>query len=123
MKQIPKNDIDYHIIEPDLHKQNPAEGTIPEIRKKWYRIMIRKCVPLRLWHYRMRWFTDFMSLTHTSERDIESGEWVGCIPLSRVTGETADIFEYLDFLFYDQVWYRDNAFLGPQHPGRCLGVT
>ena len=28
MKQIRKNDIKHHITEPDLHKQNPAEGPI-----------------------------------------------------------------------------------------------
>ena len=34
-----------------------------------------------------------------------------------------DISEYLYFGFYDQVWYRDNAGLGPELPGRWLGVA
>ena len=85
--------------------------------------MVRKRVPIRLWDYGMRWVTDVMSITYTSAQDIESGEWVGCIPLSQVKGETADISEYLDFGFYDQVWYRDNAGLEPYHPERWLGVT
>ena len=123
MQQISKNDIEFHITEPNLHNQNPVEGTIREIGKKWYQIMVRKRVPIKLWDYGMRWVTDIMSLTYTSTRDIEAGDWLGCIPFSRFTEETADISEYLDFGFYDQVWYKDNAGLGPQHPGRWIGVA
>ena len=51
MKQIRKHDVTYHVTEPNLHNQNPAEGVIREIRRKWYRVMIRKQVPTRLWDY------------------------------------------------------------------------
>ena len=71
----------------------------------------------------MRWVTDVMNLTYTSARDIATGEFYRGISLSRVTGEAADISEYLGFAFYDQVWYKDNACLGPQHPGRWLGIA
>ena len=118
MKQCRRYNINHHTTEPDLHKQNPAEGVIHQVRRKWYRVMVRKQVPTRLWDYGMRWVTDIMSLTYTSSGDIN-----GCVPLSRVTGETPDISEYLDFGFYDRVWYKDNAGLGPQHPGRWLGVA
>ena len=80
--------------------------------------MIRTQVPTRLWDYGMRWSADVMSLTHTSAGDIN-----GCIPLAKLTGETPDISQYLDFGFYDRVWYKDNAGLGPQLPGRWLGVA
>ena len=40
-----------------------------------------------------------------------------------VTGETPDISPYLEFGFYDRVWFRDNAGLGPQMPGCWLGVA
>ena len=30
-------------------------------------------------------------------------------PIESVTGETTDISEYLDFGFYDSVWYHENA--------------
>ena len=118
MKQIRKHNIDHHTTEANLHQQNPAEGVIRELRKKWYRVMVRKQVPTRLWDYGMKWCADIMSLTHTSAGDLN-----GCIPLSRVTGETPDISEFLDFGFYDYVWYRDNAGLGPQLAGRWLGVA
>ena len=55
-----------------------------------------------------------MSLTYTSAGDLN-----GTIPLRKVTGETPDISEFLDFGFYDYVWYEDNAGLGTQLPGSC----
>ena len=85
--------------------------------------MIRKRVPSRLWDYGMICVTDFMNLTHTSSRDIAAGDFYGGIPFSRLTGETADISEYLDFGIYDQVWYKDNDDLSPQHPSRWIGVV
>ena len=45
IKQIRKNDIDFHVIEPDRHNQNPCEGVIREVRRKWFRTMIRNRVP------------------------------------------------------------------------------
>ena len=33
----------------------------------------------------------------------------GRTPLEEVTGKTPDISEYLDFGFYDYVWFRENA--------------
>jgi hypothetical protein len=46
-----------------------------------------------------------------------------------VLGETPDILEWLDFDFYDRVWYHDVTDVGPgvgdehQKPGRWLGVS
>ena len=34
MKEIRKNDIDYHVNEADRHNENPVEGVIREIRRK-----------------------------------------------------------------------------------------
>ena len=50
MHQIRRNDIDYHVIEPERHNENPAEGVIQEVRRKWYRTMIRKRVLKKFWH-------------------------------------------------------------------------
>ena len=118
MRQIRRNDINFHVIEPELHNQNPAEGVIREIRRKWFRIMVRKRVPRKLWDYGMRWVCEVMNITYTT-----AGSMDGCIPQEKVTGETCDISEYLDFGFYDKVWFHDNAGLGPQRAGRWLGVS
>jgi len=55
----------------------------------------------------MRWVTEISPLTYSLDGSLEGG-----IPLTQITGETADISEYLNFGFYgfyDQVWYNDNA--------------
>ena len=118
MKQIKTHNIDYHVCEADLHNQNPVEGTIRELRRKWYRTMIRNRVPQQFWDYGYQWVSEIMSLTHTT-----AGHINGVVPLTHVTGETADISEYLDFGFYDQVWYKDNAGASPYEPARWLGVS
>ena len=43
--------------------------------------------------------------------------------MEQVTGVTPEKSEYLDFGFYDWVWYRDNAGLGENSCGRWLGVS
>ena len=35
VNQVCKYNIKHHVIEPNLHNQNPAEGVIHEIRRKW----------------------------------------------------------------------------------------
>ena len=40
-----------------------------------------------------------------------------------MTGETVDISEYLDFGFYDWVWFREIAGLGETKLGKWLGVS
>lgn len=41
----------------------------------------------------------------------------------RVSGESVDISEYLDFGYYDWAWYKENAGLGETKLGRWLGVS
>ena len=118
MKQIRTHNIDYHVSEPNLHNQNFVEGVIRELRRKWFRIMVRKRVPKELWDYGMRWVSETMALTYTT-----AGSLRGQVPLTNVTGETADISEYLDFGFYDEIWYKDNAGASKFEPGRWLGVS
>ena len=43
--------------------------------------------------------------------------------LEKVTGETPEISEYVDFSFYDWCWYRENAGMGETKLGRWLGVS
>jgi hypothetical protein len=88
----------------NLHNQSPAEGVVREVRRKWYRVMFRKNIPKTFWDYSLRWVCETMSRTHTRSQRIDCG-----IPLQKVTGETVDISNYLDFGFYDHVVYRDNA--------------
>jgi hypothetical protein len=60
-----KNDIKVNRTEPERHNQNPAEGVIREVRRRWFRTMIRKRVPRKLWDYGVRWTTQVMQRTST----------------------------------------------------------
>jgi len=66
MKQIHSHNIDYHVCEPGMHNRNPAEGVIREIRRKRYRIMVRKRAPREFWDYGMKWVTETSNLTSSS---------------------------------------------------------
>ena len=98
MHQIWKNGIDFHVIERERQNQNPAEGVIIEIRRKWFRVMFRKKVPKNFWDYGMQWVCEIQQRTHLRTNRID-----GDIPLEKLTGETQDISEYLYFGFYDRV--------------------
>ena len=43
--------------------------------------------------------------------------------LEKVTGETPEISQYIDFGFYDPCWYKENAGMGKTKMGRWLGVS
>ena len=118
MKCCRKNDIKVTTTEPERPNQNPAEGVIREVRRRWFRTMIRKRVPRKLWDYGVRWTTQVMQRTST-----QAGGLRGVCPLESITGETVDISEYLDFGFYDHVSYKENAGLGETSIGRWLGVS
>ena len=43
--------------------------------------------------------------------------------MEALTGETPDISQYLDFGFYDRVWFKEDAGPGETKLGRYLGVS
>jgi len=118
MKHVRDYAIDYHVTEPNRPQQNRAETVIREVKKRWFRQMVKRKVPKRLWDYGMVWACEVMSLTSNSSFSLE-----GRTPMEQLTGETPDISEYLDFGFYDWIWYKDNAGLGENRIGRWLGVA
>ena len=46
----------------------------------------------------------------------------GRTPLEALSGETPDISQYLDFEFYDQFWFKEDAGLGETKLARFLGI-
>ena len=117
-KQVRRHDIVTKISEPAMHNQSPAEGIVREVKRKWFRAMVKKKIPKRFWDYGYRWVCETMQRTYLRGHRIDGG-----IPLQKVTGETVEIAEYLDFGIYDHVWYRDNSGLGENKLGRWLGVS
>ena len=68
--------------------------------------MIRMRLTQKLWYYGLMWISETLSLTHVTAG---RGTYVGHISLNQVAGQTSNILEYLDFGFYDQVWFKDNS--------------
>ena len=66
--------------------------------------MVRKRVPCKLWYYVYQYI--FKTIQHTASF---SGIFNGRTSIEKVTGEIPDISEFLDFVFYDRFWYRENA--------------
>jgi hypothetical protein len=118
MQTVRKYNIEHHVSEPHRPQQNRAESVIREVKRKWFRQMTKRRVPRRLWDFGITWICETMSLTANSSFSLE-----GRTPIEQITGETPDISEYLDFGFYDWIWYRDNAGVGDNMFGRWLGVS
>jgi hypothetical protein len=118
MKRVRLYDIDLHVSGPRLPKENPAEGVIREVRKKWFRLMHSKNIPKRLWDYGIQWVCEIQQRTTSSSMYSQ-----GRTPIEIITGETPDISEYLDFGLYDWVLFKENAGLGETKLGRMLGVS
>jgi hypothetical protein len=86
----------YWQTEPYLPWQNRAKDQIREVRRIWCLLWQRKKVPARLWDYAMVHITKLMNFTARGQNG-----WTGH---EEITGE---ISEYVDFDFYDWVWYWD----------------
>ena len=118
MEQVRKHHIDLHTTEPGQYKQSKVECVIHELRKNWFCTMHRKRVTKRLWDYGLKWVSEVRVRASSDATDLK-----GRTPLERITGDTVDISEYLDFCFYDWCWYHENAGLGPTKLGSWLGVA
>ena len=107
MKTVRKYDTQYHISSSLIPNENRAEGSISELKKRWYRIMLKNKVPEILWDYGLVWISKTGDLSVSSSRYAS-----GRTPLEYISGEKPKISEYLDFTFYDWVTYSANAGLG-----------
>lgn len=110
----------YHIVghqnKAKTQRYNRAEDSVRELKRRWKKTIIKRIVPKRLWDYGMVWEAEILS------RMCRSNSGYTCI--KRITGDTADISEWLDFAFYDLCWYWDvpNDIENPKI-GRWLGVS
>ena len=115
---VRKYDIKGHVAEANQSNQNPVDGCIRELRRRWYRTMFRTYCPRKLWCYGIPHVAKIMKLTASFAANLQ-----GRTPLEALTGETPDISKYLDFGFYDQVWLKEDAGLGEIKLGRFLRVS
>lgn len=111
-------DIKNRVSGPRRPNENPAEAAIRELKRGWYRLKTKKNIPDRLWCFGIEYISETQCFTVNSSKYSNQRT-----PMEIITGETPDISEYLDFGFYDWVWYRTNAGLAPAEIGRWLGVS
>ena len=116
MKSIQRDHIEWRNIEPYSHWQNRAEDAIRELRRRVRRNRIKKNIPPRLWSYQQRYECEILAMTARLKDERSAYEMV--------TGDTPDISEYVDFSFYDPVWFWDQPKDdGNPYIGRWLGVS
>jgi hypothetical protein len=102
--------------EPGTQKQNLFEGETRLFKRRWKICMSTKNVPKRLWDFGLVHEARILSMIARGSDGIPG--------LEKLTGDTIDITEYLDFDFYDLVWFHDEPAQnsGPKL-GRWLGVS
>ena len=115
---IRKNEIKSHQSGAYRPNENPAEGNIREIKKRWYRIQAKTNAPDRLWNFGISYVCETGNLTVNSSRYLNERTPIECI-----TSDTPDVSEDIYFGFYHWVMYRQNAGLGKPKIGRWLGVS
>jgi len=117
-KLLRDHGITKHISAPYSPNQNPAEGAIREVKKRWYRMQSKLGIPDRLTDFGIQYVCETGNVTANSSRYVR-----GRTPIELITGDTPDISEYFDFGFFDFVQYRSNGGLDTPRLGRWLGVS
>jgi hypothetical protein len=120
MKEIRQLRIKLHSAEKGRSIQNHrAETEIRELKRRWKARMVERQVPSRLWDYGIVYVADILSITARS--------MTGRPGIEEVKGDTIDISEWLDFEFYDYVWYWDEKKVDMTDEqcliGRWLGIA
>ena len=119
MKTVRHLRIKLRQTEPYSPWQNDAERKIGDVKKRWRHKMVQRNIPQRLWDYGLVYEADIISRIARGP-DGRTG-------IEELTGDTPDISEWLDFDFYDLVWYWDAPHLPitEENPklGRWLGVS
>jgi hypothetical protein len=107
--------------EPGSPWQNCAEGEIKEVKKQTYQIMSRTKASKRLWDFAANYVCDIRCRTARPLWKL-----MGRTPWEVVTGSTPDISEWIEFDWYQPVWYHDPGDFPNndlEHVGRWLGVS
>lgn len=108
-----KHHIDLRTTEAYTPRQNRAEYYVGEIKRRWRQLVSQRKISPRLWNYGIRWLAEIMSRTAKGTDDRTGME--------RFTGDTPDISEWIDFKFYDLVWYWDSPWSKEDDKKACLG--
>ena len=115
-KAVAAHRIRPHTSEPETPNQNRAEDSIRECKRRWKQRIMKRRVPTRLWDFAIVWEAEILSRMCRHRNNFTG--------IERITGNTTDISEWLEFEFYDLCWYWDlpNDWDNPKI-GRWLGVS
>jgi hypothetical protein len=107
-------------VEAYSHNQNLAESAIRDLRRMFRKAMRVSGAPYVLWDHCMELMSEIRSHTALNIHALD-----GDTPVTRLTGDTADISHLCEFAWYDPVWYVDITdpfqnkqiarYLGPSH--------
>jgi hypothetical protein len=113
MKEVNRLKIRLKRSEAGRSNQNyAAEREIGELKKRWRNRMLKRKVPPRLWDYGLIYESNILNRIPRGQQQ-RTG-------IEIVTGETPDISEWIDFEFYDRVWYYDQKKIEIDGNGRRL---
>jgi hypothetical protein len=114
MDIIRRYHIKTHFAEKGRSKQNHrAEAEIRELKQRWKIRMTERHVPSRLWDYGLVYIAEILSIIARGKN--------GRPGIEAVMGHTVDISEWLDFEFYDYVWYWDEKGSDMTEEQRLIG--
>lgn len=119
MKLVRKCHIKIRCTEPYTPRQNKSELTIGNLKRRWRNLMSTHNISPRFWDFGLLYESEIMSRMARGP-DCRSA-------YERITGNTPDISEWLDFEFYALVWYWDEPYSKDDTKkatiGRWLGVS
>ena len=111
----------HHITEPHSQWQNKAEAEIREVKRMIKHHMYKSQCPKRFWCYCGQWVAAIRRFLAHNMPNLE-----GTNPYERIHARTADISEYVQFDWYQFVWFLEPNEGGVQPRksiGRWLGVA
>ena len=118
-QQVFKFHIQMHYAEKGRKIQNHrAEREIGILKTRWKNRVAANGVLSRLWDYGLVYESEIISRISRAPNE-RSG-------IDQLTGENPDISEWLDFSFYDLVWYHvasNDTSTDPRQLGRWLGIS
>ena len=111
-----RHKISQRITEPHSPWQNPAELSGGIVKRKVQNTMRKTNTPLWLWDYCWEYECSIRSLTATDHIQLD-----GSTPFAKVHGYTPNIAEYVQFKWFEWVWYHDPNDPNKQMLGRWCG--
>jgi hypothetical protein len=114
MKEVRHLRIRMHNAEKGHSSQNhKAETEICELKTRWKTCMTERQVPKRLWDYGLVYISEILSII--------ARQSTGRPGMEEIKGQTIDISEWLDFSFYDLVWFWNEQKTDMTENQRLLG--